>query len=50
MNISQINNLLLFVQTVSKFGGVDILVSNAAVNPSYGPILEAKEEIWDKVG
>ena len=25
------------VQTVAKFGGLDILVSNAAVNPSFGP-------------
>ena len=27
-------------QTVEEFGGVDILVSNAAVNPVFGPILE----------
>jgi len=27
-------------QTVSVFGGLDILVSNAAVNPVFGPTLE----------
>ena len=28
------------LQAKSKFGGVDILVSNAAVNPAVSPILE----------
>jgi len=23
-----------------KFGGLDILISNAGINPSYGPILD----------
>jgi len=32
-----------------KFGGLDILVSNAGINPAYGPILETKEELWDKI-
>lgn len=30
----------LLSQTVSVFGGLDILVSNAAVNPVFGPTLE----------
>ncbi|KAG8596165.1 hypothetical protein GDO81_001758 [Engystomops pustulosus] len=34
---------------MQKFGGVDILVSNAAVNPFFGNILDATEEVWDKV-
>jgi len=30
----------LFSVAVEKFGGVDILVSNAAVNPAAGPVLD----------
>ena len=37
------------LQTVKAFGGLDILVSNAAVNPTYGPVLEAEGSTWDKV-
>lgn len=29
-----------FTQVESRFGGLDILVSNAAVNPGFGPILD----------
>lgn len=32
----------LFEEAVSKFGGVDILVSNAAVNPAVGPVLDVR--------
>jgi len=39
----------LFDLVIEKYGGLDILVSNAAVNPVYGPILETKEEAWDKI-
>ncbi|XP_026072257.1 dehydrogenase/reductase SDR family member 4-like [Carassius auratus] len=35
--------------TVEQCGGVDILVSNAAVNPFFGNILESTEEVWDKI-
>ena len=35
----------LISQTVSTFGKLDILVSNAAVNPVYGPILEVHNHI-----
>ena len=31
--------VLLNLQTVSRFGGLDILVSNAAVNPVFGPTM-----------
>ena len=30
------------------FGGVDILINNAATNPHFGPLLEAEESHWDK--
>lgn len=29
--------------------GVDILVSNAAVNPFFGNLMDVTEEVWDKV-
>ncbi len=31
------------------YGGVDILVNNAATNPHFGPILTADEGQWDKI-
>ncbi|KAI2810059.1 Dehydrogenase/reductase SDR member 2, mitochondrial [Blomia tropicalis] len=34
---------------VEKFGGIDIFVSNAAVNPAIGSILETEESAWDKL-
>ena len=30
------------------YGGIDILVNNAATSPHFGPILEAEESHWDK--
>eukprot|EP00092_Neocalanus_flemingeri_P102412 GFUD01131000.1.p1 GENE.GFUD01131000.1~~GFUD01131000.1.p1 ORF type:complete len:309 (-),score=95.40 GFUD01131000.1:40-864(-) len=39
----------LFQQTVDRYGGLDILVSNAAVNPYFGPTLDCPEEAWDKI-
>ncbi|XP_068712521.1 dehydrogenase/reductase SDR family member 4-like, partial [Montipora foliosa] len=39
----------LIEQTLHHFGGIDILVSNAAVNPVVGPILKVSEEAWDKI-
>lgn len=35
--------------TVGKYGGVDILVNNAAINPTYGPLVENGVDIFDKV-
>jgi NAD(P)-dependent dehydrogenase (short-subunit alcohol dehydrogenase family) len=32
----------------ARFGGIDILVNNAATSPHFGPILEAEESQWDK--
>ncbi|GAB5572727.1 dehydrogenase/reductase SDR family member 2 [Prionailurus iriomotensis] len=34
---------------VNLHGGIDILVSNAAVNPFFGNIMDATEEMWDKI-
>jgi NAD(P)-dependent dehydrogenase (short-subunit alcohol dehydrogenase family) len=38
----------LVVAAVERFGGVDILVNNAATNPHFGPLLDAEESHWDK--
>ncbi|XP_015257306.1 dehydrogenase/reductase SDR family member 4 [Cyprinodon tularosa] len=35
--------------TVDQCGGIDILVSNAAVNPFFGNTLDSTEEVWDKI-
>ncbi|XP_066578992.1 dehydrogenase/reductase SDR family member 4 [Amia ocellicauda] len=39
----------LVTATVQQFGGVDILVSNAAVNPFFGHMLDCGEDAWDKI-
>ncbi|XP_051922318.1 dehydrogenase/reductase SDR family member 4 [Hippocampus zosterae] len=39
----------LLQTTLDQCGGVDILVSNAAVNPFFGNLMDTTEEVWDKV-
>ncbi len=34
--------------TVERFGGVDIVVNNAATNPHFGPFMSADDAQWDK--
>uniref|UniRef100_A0A2K6F6F5 Dehydrogenase/reductase 4 n=1 Tax=Propithecus coquereli TaxID=379532 RepID=A0A2K6F6F5_PROCO len=34
---------------VKLHGGIDILVSNAAVNPFFGNLMDTTEEVWDKI-
>ena len=36
-------------KAVSMYGGIDILVNNAATNPHFGPILTAEDSHWDKI-
>ncbi|XP_017782549.1 PREDICTED: dehydrogenase/reductase SDR family member 4 [Nicrophorus vespilloides] len=43
------DRIKLFDEAVKAFGGVDILVSNAAANPAVGSVLDADEEAWDKI-
>ena len=38
----------LVKEVVSKYGGVDILVNNAATNPHFGFLLSAGDSEWDK--
>ena len=35
--------------TVAAFGGVDILVNNAATNPAYGPLVDLELPVADKI-
>jgi len=39
----------LIDKTLDAFGGIDILVSNAAANPHMGSILDCDEGAWDKI-
>jgi len=40
----------LIASAVAKFGRIDILVSNVAVNPTFGEMLETTDEkTWDKI-
>jgi NAD(P)-dependent dehydrogenase (short-subunit alcohol dehydrogenase family) len=40
---------LLVARAVELFGGIDVVVNNAAVSPVYGPLLEAPLEAFDKI-
>ncbi len=40
---------LLVEKTVETYGGIDILVNNAATNPVYGPALDCPESAFDKI-
>eukprot|EP00049_Salpingoeca_infusionum_P026208 m.24476 g.24476 ORF g.24476 m.24476 type:complete len:70 (-) comp8594_c0_seq4:862-1071(-) len=42
-------SITLHLSYQANYGAVDVLVSNAAVNPTFGPTLETTEEAWDKV-
>lgn len=44
---AQIENLV--VQTIEIYGGVDILINNAATNPVFGPLGQADSALFDKV-
>ena len=36
-------------QTTALYGGIDIMVSNAAVNPYLGPAAGASDEVYERV-
>ncbi|MCL4247787.1 MAG: glucose 1-dehydrogenase [Anaerolineae bacterium] len=33
---------------IDTYGGIDILVNNAATNPHFGPLLNAEDSLWQK--
>jgi NAD(P)-dependent dehydrogenase (short-subunit alcohol dehydrogenase family) len=35
--------------TAAKWGGIDIVVANAATNPHYGPLTDIGDEAFDKI-
>jgi len=43
----QLQNLVQ--ETVKQYGGVDILINNAAINPVFGPIVESNSAMFDKI-
>jgi NAD(P)-dependent dehydrogenase (short-subunit alcohol dehydrogenase family) len=38
----------LVQKTLETYGGIDIVVNNAATNPHFGPLLTSEESMWDK--
>ena len=49
-NISRHDEVKALVEGTTKhYGKIDILVCNAAVNPYYGPLLDIKDEAFDKI-
>ena len=49
-NISRRGDVEALVEgTLNRFGRLDILVCNAAVNPYYGPLLDITDEAFDKI-
>jgi NAD(P)-dependent dehydrogenase (short-subunit alcohol dehydrogenase family) len=39
----------LVEKTLGIYGGIDIIVNNAAINPVFGPILNTDTEVFDKI-
>ena len=35
-------------QALDRFGGIDIVVNNAATNPHFAPLLTSEDSMWDK--
>lgn len=49
-NISRKEDLQSLVNAaIQKWGGIDVLVCNAAVNPYFGPSIDMPDEAWDKI-
>ena len=40
---------LVVARTFESFGGIDILVCNAAINPHYGPLEELTDQVFERM-
>lgn len=49
-NVSRKEELQALVDAaVAKWGAIDVVVANAAVNPHYGPLTDISDEAFDKI-
>ena len=49
-NVGELSDLKKLVDfTTETYGGVDILINNAAINPTFGPLKNAEPEVFDKM-
>jgi dehydrogenase/reductase SDR family protein 4 len=49
-NMGRIEDIHALVdKTVETYGGIDIIVNNAATNPVFGPIQDTEERAFDKI-
>jgi dehydrogenase/reductase SDR family member 4 len=49
-NVSRAEELGAVIETaLTRYGGPDILVNNAAVNPVFGPFMDVSGEVFDKI-
>ncbi len=49
-NVSRLEDAALIVaDTVKEFGGLDVLVNNAAANPVFGPVENTGTDAFDKI-
>ena len=49
-DVSKLANLdELVAATIARYGQIDILVCNAAVNPHFGPMAEIPEDAYDRI-
>lgn len=49
-NVGDSNDISRLVdQTVATYGSIDILVNNAAANPTFGPVVLTNEAAFDKI-
>jgi len=49
-NVSEANDIQKLIDvTLTTYGSIDILVNNAAANPSFGPVVDTSEASFDKI-
>lgn len=48
-HVSDADHRRRLFKEAEKWGGLDILVSNAGINPEIGMVLDCSEKAWDKI-